>query len=61
MMIGEGGTSCTCADDGIEITEADKAAFVKTTEANETEYDFKNETKTSSKLNDAYSLNLQIS
>ena len=41
MMIGEGGTSCTSADDGFEITEADQAAFVKTTEANETEYDFK--------------------
>ena len=57
-MIGEGGTSCTCADDGIEITEADQAAFVKTTEANETEYDFTNEAQTSSKPNDAYSLNL---
>ena len=34
MMIGEGGTSRTCADDGIEITEAEQAAFVKTTEAN---------------------------
>ena len=48
MIIGEGGTSCTCADDGIEITEADKAAFVKTTEASETEYDFTNEAQTSS-------------
>ena len=58
MMIGEGGTSCTCAGDGIEITEADQAAFVKTTEANETEYDFKNEAQTSSKPNNAYSLNM---
>ena len=61
MMIGEGGTSCTCADDGIEIAEADQAAFVKTMEANETEYDFTNEAQTSSEPNDAYSLNLQIS
>ena len=58
MMIGEGGTSSTCADDGIEITEADQAAFVKTTEASETEYDFTNEAQTSSKPNDTYSLNL---
>ena len=61
MMIGEGGTSCTCANDGIEISEADQAAFVKTMEANETEYDFTIEAQTSSKPNDAYSLNLQIS
>jgi len=47
MMIGGGGSSCSCADHGVGITETDAASFVEEGDS-ETEYDFGSNAYTSS-------------
>ena len=61
MMIGGGGTtSCTRADHGIGITEADRASFVEDLGGSSTQYDFGYNAITGNVPSQSYSLNLWI-
>ena len=60
MMIGGGGSSCSRADHGIGITEADNASFVELMGGSETEYDFGYAASTAYAPSQSYSLNLWI-
>ena len=59
MMIGGGGSSCSGADHGTGITEADGASFVDKGQV-ETEYDFGYNAYQTTQPSQAYSLNLWI-
>ena len=59
MMIGGGGSSCSGADHGIGITEADGASFCKKGQG-EIRYDFGHNATTRTQLSRAYALNLWI-
>ena len=60
MMIGGGGSRCAYADNGIGITETDKASFVEKGRS-ESEYDFGYNAYTGGSYTSlAYSLNLWI-
>ena len=64
MMIGGGGSSCSRADHGIGITEANKAAVIDSDytkdSPNNIEYDFGYDAMRSSTPSQTYSLNLWI-
>ena len=59
MMIGGGGSSCSGADHGIGITEADGASFVHKGQG-EIEYDFGYNAHAATQPSQAYALNLWI-
>ena len=60
MMIGGGGKSCSRADHGIGITEAEAASFVEKRDPGESEFDFGYEAHTYGAPSQSYSLNLWI-
>ena len=59
MMIGGGGRSCSRADHGVGVTEADKASFVENG-GSETEFDFGFDANTGSPPSSSYALNLWV-